>query len=386
MIDLLNMLRYKSEGTDIDFKSAQYRFNSGTEADKSELLKDILAIANSWRDGTGYILLGFKDQRPHPAEVVGIQESIDDSRIQQFVNGKVKPKLTFRYEEHLYEEKTVGIIIIPRQKRPFYLATAYGKLKSNVVYVRRGSSTDEAEPVETIAMANEDTGRGNLKIELSLLTPENEELPNSFAHTYLQFTEEFPDFVRERKPRGPFDPPEFIGLDRDNSDFWREYGEYTRVNQALIALRLVLINRSGVQLSNSKLEVTVEALDSQAVQLIAGSDLPDEPEPTWNITSHLSVQDVLAKKDMKLKVDESGRTPICHIRLGSLLPGEQARSELLAILPQAPSRLLLRVRVLGGELATPIEEEHLIETTGEVLSMDFEGYKKFFFAERAKGS
>ncbi len=44
MIDLLNMLRYKSESTDIDFKSAQYRFNSGTEADKSELLKDILAI------------------------------------------------------------------------------------------------------------------------------------------------------------------------------------------------------------------------------------------------------------------------------------------------------------------------------------------------------
>ncbi len=34
MIDLLNMLRYKSESTDIDFKSAQYRFNSGTEADK----------------------------------------------------------------------------------------------------------------------------------------------------------------------------------------------------------------------------------------------------------------------------------------------------------------------------------------------------------------
>lgn len=181
MIDLLNMLRYKSESTDIDFKSAQYRFNSGTETDKSELLKDILAIANSWRDGTGYILLGFKDQRPHPAEVVGIHESIDDSRIQQFVNGKVKPKLTFRYEEHLYEGKTVGILIIPKQKRPFYLANPYGKLKSNVVYVRRGSSTDEAEPVETIAMANEDAGRGSLKIELSLLTPENEELSKSLS-------------------------------------------------------------------------------------------------------------------------------------------------------------------------------------------------------------
>ncbi|MEE5083126.1 ATP-binding protein [Pseudomonas alliivorans] len=385
MIDLLNMLRYKSEGTDIDFKSTQYRFSNGTEADKSELLKDILAIANAWRDGPGYILLGFKDQRPHPAEVVGIQECIDDSRIQQFVNGKVKPKLTFRYEEHLYNGKTVGIIIIPKQKRPFYLTTAYGKLKSNVVYVRRGSSTDEAEPVETIAMANEDTGRGNLKIELFLLTPENEELPNSFARTYLQFTEEFPDFERPRKPRHPFDPPGFVGLDRDNSNFWRQFGEYTRVNHALIALRFAVINRSGVQLSDSKLEITVKAADDQAVQMLAVSDLPEKPKPTWDVTNHLSVQKLLAKADAKLNVDGSGRIPICHIRLGSLLPGEQARSELLAVIPQAPGRLLLRVRVLGSELPTPIEAEHLIETIGEVLSMDFEGCKKFFIAEKDNG-
>jgi len=88
MIELLSKLRYRSEGPDIDFKSAQYRFNGGSEADKAEMLKDILAIANSWREGPGYILLGFKDNRPHPAEVVGIQDSIDDARIQQFVNSE----------------------------------------------------------------------------------------------------------------------------------------------------------------------------------------------------------------------------------------------------------------------------------------------------------
>lgn len=205
MIELLSMLRYKSEGTDIDFKSAQYRFTRGTEEEKSELLKDILAIANAWRDGPGYILLGFKENRPHPAEIIGIQESIDDSRLQQFVNSKVKPKLTFSYEEHLYDGKKVGVITIPKQKRPFYITSAYGKLKSNVVYVRRGSSTDEAEPPEAIAMANDDNGRGDVRVELSVLTPQNEALPSSFAHTYLQFTEEFPDFVMNRKSSGPFD-------------------------------------------------------------------------------------------------------------------------------------------------------------------------------------
>jgi hypothetical protein len=67
--ELLTTLRYKSEGTDVDFKSAQYRFVNCNEDSKAEMLKDILAMANAWRDGPGYILLGFKDQRPHPAEV-----------------------------------------------------------------------------------------------------------------------------------------------------------------------------------------------------------------------------------------------------------------------------------------------------------------------------
>lgn len=384
MHKLLNTLRYKSEGTDIDFKSAQYRFTNGSENDKSELLKDILAIANSWRDGTGYILLGFKDQRPNPAEVVGIHDSIDDSRIQQFVNSKVKPKLTFSYEEHLYEGKTIGIISIPKQKRPFYLTSAYGKLKSNVVYVRRGSSTDEAEPVETIAMGHEDNGRAEMKIELSLRTPDNDTLPLNFTHTYLHFTEEFPDFERPSKPSGPYDMLSNSGIYRDNRHFLREYAEYMRINKALIMLRLVLLNRSGVQLSNAKVELTIEAIDSN-VHVIAESDLPKMPKPTRNALDVGSIKSgPLFNRDNKLKIIEDAQNPECHIRLGSLLPGEQASSELIAVLPEGPGRIRIRLRVLGGELATPIEQEFAVETTGDRLSLDFEGFRDYVTAEQAK--
>ncbi len=38
MDKLLNMLRYKSDGSDIDFKSTQYRFNNGSEGNDSNLL------------------------------------------------------------------------------------------------------------------------------------------------------------------------------------------------------------------------------------------------------------------------------------------------------------------------------------------------------------
>ena len=379
MIELLNMLRYKSEGPDIDFKSAQYRFNGSNELDKSEMLKDILAIANSWRDSTGYILLGFKDQRPHPAEVVGIRECIDDAQIQQFINSKVKPKLTFRYEEHLYEGKTVGVITIPKQKRPFYLANAYGKIKSNVVYVRRGSSTDEAEPTEIAAMVNDDSGRGDIRLELSLIAPNNEVLPSTFARTYLEFTEEFPDFEKARKPSNPFELHSYSNMERDNSDFWREYAEYTKVDEALISVQFLLINQSRVQLTNAKLEIVIDTLDDQRFQLLEASELPTKPRPQWNFVDRLTTAPRVFTNQNScfLVIDENESNPVVHVRFGSLLPGEQGRSETLAIIPQGIGRLRLRLRILGSEIATPIEEEHFLETTGEARSLDFEGFRKF---------
>lgn len=49
MIDtgLLDALRYKRESTDLDFKSEQYRFSGANDFEKSEILKDILALANA---------------------------------------------------------------------------------------------------------------------------------------------------------------------------------------------------------------------------------------------------------------------------------------------------------------------------------------------------
>ena len=117
-------------------KRSASRSVQADEKDKAELLKDILAMANAWREGPGRILLGVKDARPHPAEVIGLNEHLDDAKLQQFVGSKIRPKLTFRYEECLYEGRAVGIISIPKQARPLYLQHPYGPLKSNVVYVR----------------------------------------------------------------------------------------------------------------------------------------------------------------------------------------------------------------------------------------------------------
>lgn len=380
--ELLTALRYKSEGTDIDFKSQQYRFAGASDHEKSEMLKDVLAMANAWRGETGYILLGLKDQRPHPAEVVGITESIDDATLQQFVNSKIKPKLTFQYEEHLYEGETIGVITIPKQKRPFFLINSFGKLKKNIVYVRRGSSTDEAEPSEIIDMGLADAGRTDMKVDLSVLTPANNDLPDSFSLCYLRFDRPLPDYESPPEHEGPFYSR--ANLWSDNRRFWREAGEYVRLKSALIEMQFVLLNRSGVQLSNAKLEVTVEPLDGQGIEMHAGANLPSEPKSQRALHEIHSPSNFPLGNDERFVIDEGGSTPLCHVRFGSLLPGEQGRStDTLAIVPLGAGRLRLRFRVLASELSTPIESDRVLETTGDVNSLDLDGFQDFL-RERGK--
>ena len=54
--ETLESLLDMEEGPSLDFKRKQYRFNKASDKDKSELLKDILAFANSQRYRTAYIL------------------------------------------------------------------------------------------------------------------------------------------------------------------------------------------------------------------------------------------------------------------------------------------------------------------------------------------
>ena len=47
--ELLERLLYQEESEALDFKKEQYPFDNASDGQKSELLKDILAFANAWR-------------------------------------------------------------------------------------------------------------------------------------------------------------------------------------------------------------------------------------------------------------------------------------------------------------------------------------------------
>jgi len=356
---LLEELRYRGEGSDLDYKAERYPFASASEDEKSELLKDILALANTHRDGTAYILMGFKENPPHPAEVVGLPQegAIDDSRLQEFVNGKLETKLNFRYEERLFDGKHVALISIPKQQRPFYLKKDYGKLRKEVVYVRRGSATGTASPREIATMGAANAARGAAQILLSFQGPENQPLPHTFDREFLIFPKELPDLTVDRNSM-PYLPRMSV-----NEDYWRDGAYYHSSWRRVIEVRLLLENKSEFSLGDAHLEVTCRCPESESVVLLRADCMPEKPDSSYFSNLHTNFEHA----NQRVSVDERGSEPVAHVSLGTIRPGQAIRAEEdLAFLPTGPGSYVLQVRILANEIPAPLLIEHRFEVAGLV--------------------
>lgn len=152
----LSALLERSEGDTLDFKRDNYRFRNATEDEKSELLKDILALANAWKATDGSIIIGVEETNGKATNVRGVAPELNDSAVQQFVNSKTNRPVAFAVEHAEHEGAQLTIIrVAQKQSRPIFLNKGYGRLKKNVVHIRHGSSTEEASPDEIAEMAKE---------------------------------------------------------------------------------------------------------------------------------------------------------------------------------------------------------------------------------------
>jgi len=150
----IKALLARDESTTLDFKRDQYPFANATDNQKSEVIKDILAFANAFRDQDAYILLGITEG--HPAHVTGITNHLNDAHLQQLINTKTNRPVEFSYHALRINGKDIAAIRIPEQARPTFLTKSYGKLHANTVYLRHGSSTSIATPDEIARMGTPD--------------------------------------------------------------------------------------------------------------------------------------------------------------------------------------------------------------------------------------
>lgn len=151
-LQVLETLLHLEESSSLDFKEEQYNFVNSDKGEKAELLKDILAFANSWRLSEAYLLIGVREVKGGRSELVGVNHHLDDANLHQFVNSKTQRPIEFRYLPFRAEGVEIGVIEIPFQERPICLTSRYGKLRPNEVWIRDGSSSRLATPDEIANM------------------------------------------------------------------------------------------------------------------------------------------------------------------------------------------------------------------------------------------
>ena len=217
-LNLLEQLLHKEEGPVLDFKRDQYAFGEANDDAKSELLKDILAFANTVHQTTAYVLIGVEEVKGGGSKVIGVKVHLDDAQLHQFVNSKTQRPVEFSYLQFHINEREIGVIEIPVQARPTYLMKKFGKLDVKVVYMRDGSSTTVATPDEIARMGEMRVLGGTPQFVLEWADLDTHTvLPSTHTVNTLILEPLLPDNTfEEPRPKASFDLPNFWDYPNDN--------------------------------------------------------------------------------------------------------------------------------------------------------------------------
>lgn len=284
----IDALLFRGESESLDFKRDQYRFQNSTDHEKSELLKDILAMANSWRDETAYIIIGVLEE-DDGNKVVEISEHLDEAALQQFVNEKTNKDIKFTYDKLTLQGKKIGAIKIPIQERPFYLKKDYGKLHKEAVYIRRGSSTKKALPEEIMKMGETYSSLKESEILVEFVNNKSratigKEINLNGEYFAIEGNSEIPNYNPPNTSR--YNLP---SLHRQtNSDYYRDVFKYIQCNQLMRKVALSAKNLGKISIHNTRIELSLSDPNQDFVFMETHDFKEELPEKTTDFI-HSSV-------------------------------------------------------------------------------------------------
>jgi hypothetical protein len=137
---ILAELLSHEERSVLDFKSADYNLKG--DKPRGEFLKDILAMVNTPREESAFIVLGVEKKPGLAPTVVGLAQCKDERYYQDAIRDKISPSPRVIFHAVEWEGKTVGLLEVPcEQKGPFLARSDIGPVNAGVIYWRRGSTT-----------------------------------------------------------------------------------------------------------------------------------------------------------------------------------------------------------------------------------------------------
>ena len=152
--------------------------------------------------------------------------------------------LSFSYETVLFENKSVDVITVPVQERPFFLKKPFGKLEAEKIYIRRGDTTTTADPAEVFQMgATRDSAQVTPILEFEFADLKSHTslgLKPSFDCQYVEVPtdDEIPDYGDS----GAF---RLASINGENEEYYRDWVEYLH-QRHLKPLSVSVVNQSTV--------------------------------------------------------------------------------------------------------------------------------------------
>jgi predicted HTH transcriptional regulator len=101
-----DLIRYNNENGYLEFKLVEYRGEI-----RGNLIKDVIALANSYHMGDRYIIIAIK-KHPHELEFNDIEKPEDSAGIQQYIHKNISPELKVTYEPFVYEGHKIALLTI----------------------------------------------------------------------------------------------------------------------------------------------------------------------------------------------------------------------------------------------------------------------------------
>lgn len=373
-VELFESLLYQTESEILDFKVDQYPFEAATDVQKSELLKDILSFANAWRRSDGYILIGIEEIQGGRSIVRGISKQLLNRNLQQFVHSKTNRAVSFSYAELQVEGLLVAAITIPLQERPIYLRKDFGKLKGNVVYVRRGDSTGEAPPDEIVKMGQVGyvaDAQPSLNLEfadLKRLRLIGTELNLQAIDFAVPDANLIPDYGRVRS--GDFMLP--AAVSGNNADYLREIAEYISDHGRFQPIGFAVGNSSTAPATNVVLRMRIA---SASVEVRSQDEMPDEPSKVW--LARLRPQASFLRKS-PISVSHHGDFYELRIDIGTIQPGiTEFSPEPIFISSPEPFDVNLEAVLSGDNVNIPIVQKIRIKAQVELRKISISDLEKF---------
>jgi hypothetical protein len=207
--------------------------------------------------------------------------------VQLFLNSKTSRPVDFSYGTAHYRGMQIGVIRIPVQERPTYSKKTYGIVQSDVVYLRRGSSTARARPDEIAQMALAQADRDQSRPDLSPLIASGVDWSTlnttvAFETIYLAHPniQSLPDYAPPRSADS-FGVISATLAKWPNADFYRQQAHYLRSREMLRPIRFAVRNSGKSVASNVK--VVFDFRDEvHACKFVLGDDFPGVPQREHN--------------------------------------------------------------------------------------------------------